>query len=155
MKTTLSSFAISIFATASAFGEKVTFISTVDGVRYESTVDTEAFRNAGEFVIYRVGKTNFISEPLGIPLQEALAKAEAEARRILGKGYTGEDPRWLLKSAKREEAEADAGYYYHFSYSTRDGGYSKPEGAGPPGNLQIVVLLDGTVLKTERVQPKE
>ena len=155
MKTTLSSFAIFIFASASAFGEEVTFISTVDGVRYESTVDTEAFRNAGEFVIYRVGKTNFISEPLGIPLQEALAKAEAEARRILGKGYTGEDPRWLLKSAKREEAEADAGYYYHFSYSTREGGYSRPEGGGPPGNLQIVVLLDGTVLKTERVQPKE
>jgi hypothetical protein len=155
MKTPLSAIAIFISASASAFCEKVTFISNVDGVRYESTVDTEAIRNAGEFVAYRIGSTNFISEPLGIPLPEALAKAEAEARRILGKGYTGEDPRWLLKSAKREEGEGESGYYYHFSYSTREGGYSRPEGGGPPGNLQIVVLLDGTVLKTERVQPKE
>lgn len=118
-------------------------------------MDTEAIRKACEFVIYRIGKTNVISEPSGIPLQEALAKAEAEARRILGRGYTGEDPRWLLKSAKREEGEDESAYYYHFSYSTREGGYSRPEGGGAPGNLPIVVLLDGTVLETEEVMPKE
>jgi hypothetical protein len=118
-------------------GEEVTFISRVDGVRYEAVLESETVKRTGGFFSYRKdegqNRKTYLSEPAGIPLPEAMGKADAVAKRILGKGLEGDDHRWVLKSAEKAEAENEAGYYYHFSYSTRDGAYSDPEWLGPDG----------------------
>ena len=155
MKTRLS-LLLSFLITCGVRGEAVTFISTVDGVRYEAVLESNTVKKTGGFVGYEKveGKSRhtYLSEPAGIPLREAMDKADAVAKRILGKGLEGNDPRWVLKSAEKAEAENEAGYYYHFSYSTRDGAYSNPEWLGSSGNLQIIVLLNGTVLEPKRVE---
>ena len=134
----------------------VTFIGSVDGVHYETTLEADAVKKTGGFVGYQKveGKSRhtYLSEPAGIPLREAMDKADAVAKRILGKGLEGKDPRWVLKSAEKIDAGREAGYYYHFCYSTRAGAYSSPEWLGPAGSLGIVVLLDGTVIEPKRVE---
>lgn len=142
-----------------ASGTEVIFISWVDGKRYEAVASTEAIKKTGGMFPCLQEEKNgsrrrYISEPKGIPLTEALAKAEVEAKRILGKDYTGTDGKWVLRTATREEQGEDAtdGYYYRFSYSTREGAYSNEEWLGPKGTLQVVVLLDGTLIETKRVE---
>ena len=131
-----------------------TFISQVDGVRYETRLEPEMVRRAGGQINYQDGNRSYVSEPKGIPLVEALAKAEKEATRILGDAYTGKESKWILRSAERKSLgdSASYGYYYHFSYCTRDGAYSHADWVGPYGNLQIVVLLDGNMLEVKRVE---
>ncbi|MFK7911670.1 MAG: hypothetical protein AB8F34_13865 [Akkermansiaceae bacterium] len=133
-------------------------MSDVDGIRYVSKVSEEAFKKSGgHFSLKRIGKDNnqesYVSEPKGIPLIEALQKAEIQAKKILGDNYTGKDGKWKLKYAKREfKGEDSLGYYfYRFSYTTRAGAYSNEKWFGSFGNLQIIVLLDGSVIEPTKM----
>lgn len=146
-----------------SFAEKgdIVFVSNIDGKRYEAKTTVKAIEETGGQISYsrkerESHQETYRSEPKGISLLEALKKADIQARKILGADYTGEDGKWILQSACRQSQGEDSqnGYYYRFSYATREGAYSNEKWIGPHGNLQIIVLLDGTVIETKKVQNK-
>ncbi|WP_147263393.1 hypothetical protein [Roseimicrobium gellanilyticum] len=130
-----------------------TFVSEVDGVRYECEVPNDAIAASGGYLQYKVAPDHtFVSEPKGkVSLAQAMALAEKEAIRILKEGYTAEDPRWILTRAERKQQQDTkgnpVGFYYGFNFNTRDGVYSSKDYKGAAGYLQIIVLLDGTVMQ--------
>lgn len=135
-----------------------TFVSEVDGVRYECEVTYDAVRESGGWLQYKVKPDHtFVSEPKGkVPLAQAMTLAEKEAIRILKEGYTAEDPRWILASAERRQQRDTkgnpVGFYYHFRFDTREGVYSSKKYKGGAGSLQIIVLLDGTVMENRKAE---
>lgn len=146
---------LALALTAPAPAVEFTSISWVRGVRYETKVtQADIDKSGGRWVIVpEKDKPNhhLIMEPKGIPFPEILAKAEAEAVAILGKDYTDKDGRWVMNSAERVECGEDGaeGYYYQVSYQLRR---SAPIIGDRESNLTLYVMIDGTLLKPEKIE---
>ena len=128
-----------------------TWISRVDGVRYECSASPETIRKTGGPVMERTGKNeSAITENLGaLSLMEAIGRADKVASEILGEAYTGPKPIWVMRSAERCEHgdSGDDGGYYSVVYNPRR---TLRDKSGGQANLQVIVLLNGEVLRPEK-----
>ena len=137
------------FVIAEPTDSKVTFVSDVNGIRYTSETTTLQIVSSSEIESVRLDEhsTKTIDrEPTGqISLREAIDKAEKVAFTILGDAYNSKNPVWIMTSATKEKAGSELvdGFYYRVSYCHRRGSAVQNKARG---NLQVIVLLDGTVL---------
>lgn len=126
----------------------VTWISQVDGVRYDTLLTPETIRRSGAPVNEQTGPNeSAFTENLGnITLIEAIKRADEVARDILGDSYTRPQPIWVMRSAERKEHGDSGGNggYYSVNYTPRR---SLRDKSGGQANLTIIVLLNGEVLR--------
>ena len=124
----------------------ITWMSRVDGVRYECLVTAETIRKTGPPVSEQTSPSEWAqTENLGtLTLIDAAKRADEVARDILGDSYTRPKPIWVMRSAERKELGDSGGGYYSVSYTPRR---SLRDKSGGQANLTIIVLLNGDVLR--------
>lgn len=130
--------------------DRTAWISWIDGVRYECSVSSDTIRKTGGPVMEATGAgQQAITESVGtVTLAEAINRADKVAREMLGKAYTGANPVWVMRRAERCEHgdSGEDGGYYSISYNPRR---SLRDKSGGHANLEIIVLLNGQVLRPE------
>lgn len=144
----VASLSLTLFGICDGGEELTTWISRVDGVRYECSASTDTIRKAGGHVTEEASPGHLaITENLGsLTLLEAINRADKVAREILGEAYTGANPVWVMRRAERIEHGDSGGNggYYSISYNPRR---SLRDKSGGQANLQVIVLLNGEVLR--------
>jgi hypothetical protein len=125
-----------------------TWISWIDGVRYECSASADTIRKTGGPVLEETGSGHqAITENSGtLTLAEAINRADKVAREMLGEAYTGAKPIWVMRSAERCELgdSGSDGGYYSITFNPRRSLRDKSNGQA---NLQVIVLLNGEVLR--------
>lgn len=142
----------------------ISFHSAVNGVLLKCNVDGHSLHATGGTYLdergdpsSKEGSRVSFREPEGeITLLQAAKISMKEAKRILGDKVMGDSPTWHLDSAERRGEGGDSvySYYYHFSYIP----YAGTEDANKDfrtQQLQVIVLLDGTLLKTVKRNDSE
>ena len=131
----------------------ITFMSAVNGVLFKCYVSGDKLnRSGGSFI-----RGDGWQEPKGrVSLMHASELAMKEAKRVLGDKIKSKDPTWHLNSASRKAKGGDSvyNYYYHFSFMPYQGTKDSRK-RFQTQQLQVVVLLDGTVLPTKNRNSKQ
>jgi hypothetical protein len=139
---------LALFGVCLGDEERTTWISWVDGVRYECSASADTIRKAGGPVMEETGRGQqaLTENPGTLSLSEAIDRADKVAREMLGEAYTGAKPIWVMRKAERcEHGESGSdGGYYSISYNPRR---SLRDKSGGHANLQVIVLLNGEVLR--------
>ena len=126
----------------------IEYLSRVHGEDYRSEKLTKKNNTVGTL---KPRENRFIEPVSNITLANATQLADKAAQKIIGKSYKGAHRTWELKQATKERSAL--GYYYLISFKPLDGLKAKSAGDTPSGmgeNLQLVVLLDGTILKLKK-----
>ena len=130
---------------------RTTWISMIDGVRYECSASVDTIRKTGGPVTEDTSPNHqaFTENRGTLTLAEAIERADKVARELLGEAYSGAKPIWVMRTAERCEHgdSGEDGGYYSINYNLRR---SLRDKSGGQANLTIIVLLNGEVLRPEK-----
>jgi hypothetical protein len=128
------------------FGGSTTFFSYAFGFTYSVEVS--------EQTIDRAPLWDRRSQNPPLSVNEAMVRAERFRQRLLREGKlldnVSSDGGWYLEGAELTPFDPERGHWYwlvRYQY-----GMSQ---TGPPHELRLVVLMDGTVVETNVIRPKD
>ena len=145
----LACFSSVVFAYAEDVSMTHSFSSTIGELRYSTTIYNEHFSsdNPDHLTELVEGEYRWCVKA-AVDLEEAALLASNEAKLLLGDKLNST---WLLKEAGREVSGGGGRYLHHYIFSFQPDMESRVSEKRERGFVQIVVLLDGTVIKPKKI----